>query len=278
MRQQTGGNSHRAVASLPAAASLTIAIGAILAMIWASSARADAPIVGVWSFNGGKVAIQAQSSGNFVGKVVDPTRFAQCDHPVGEEMWTQIKSKADGSYWGFHQWFFSTAECVPNPTPGPSAWRVIGNEGSRFLRVCFSEPGSGIQPTIAQDGTSANATFGCVDSERISSLPKFSQATLIRHIHLPRSKGCLHRRKLRIHLRYPDNDPFQKIEIGLKSGQLYRKATIRRHRHSAIAVLNLEGLPKPTFTLRVKVTTVLGHTLSQRRKYRRCAPGSPHAA
>jgi hypothetical protein len=267
MQQLAMTKSHRvATASL-------IAMIAALGMLGAASAHATAPIVGVWSFSGGKVAIQAEADGTFVGKVVSPTKFAECTHPVGEEMWTGIKAQSDGSYWGAHQWFFAGTECTPNPVLGPTAWRVLGNSKSRFLRVCFSDPGSNSQPTIAADGSSAGATFGCVDSALISSLPKLPPTKLSRYVHMPRGKGCLGSRKMRIHLRDPDNDPFVEIKVSLRSGRLHREARIRRHRHSAIAVVSLMNLPNTTFTIAVRAKTVLGHHLSLRRKYHACLPG-----
>jgi hypothetical protein len=256
---------------------LLTALAAILLVAGAGSASAAAPIVGVWSFSGGKVAIQAQSDGTFAGTVVAPTKFAECTHPAGEQMWTQITPQADGSYWGSHQWFFADAECIPNPALGPTAWRVLSNNSSQFLRVCFSEPGSNAQPTIAADGSNTKATFGCVDSARISALPKLSSAKLARFAHLPRNRSCLGGRKLRINLQDPDNDPFSKIEVSLRSGKLHRKATVKRHSHNAIATLSLKGLPEPDFTLSARLTTVLGRHLSLHRKYRLCATtGGPH--
>ncbi len=250
---------------------LLIALAAILFGAGTGSAGAEAPIAGVWSFSGGKVAIQAQPDGTFVGTVVAPTKFAECTHPVGEQMWTQITPQADGSYWGSHQWFFSTAECIPNPALGPTAWRVLSNKTSQFLRVCFSEPGSDSQPTIAADGTSAKATFGCIDSARVSALPALSAAKLARSVRLPRNSSCLRGRKLRIHLQDPANDPFSKIDVGLKSGKLHRKASVKRHPHAAVATLSLKGLPEADFTVSAQLTTVLGRHLSLHRKYRLCA-------
>jgi hypothetical protein len=259
--------SRRVTAVLSVAAIGVLGLGA-------GTARSAAPIVGVWSFSGGKVAIQAGGDGSFVGKVVSPTKFAECTHEVGEEMWTHITPQPDGSYWGSHQWFFANAECIPNPLLGPSAWRVLGTSSSRFLRVCFSEPGRNVQPTIAPDGSSANATFGCADSARISSLPKLPPTQLSRYVHLPRAKNCLGGRKLRIHLHDPNNDPFLKIYVLLKSGALHRRGTVRRHRHNAIAVVSLAGLPpESSFTISVKATTVLGHRFSLRRKYSTCWGG-----
>jgi hypothetical protein len=61
-------------------------------------------IEGVWSFNGGRVAIQAQPDGAFIGTVVAATTFTVCPHPAGEQIWTALRLHADGSYRGLHQW------------------------------------------------------------------------------------------------------------------------------------------------------------------------------
>lgn len=270
MRRGRQGHLRAAIA-LVATAAIAVSLFAATA-----SASAAAPIVGVWSFSGGKVAIQAKADGTFTGTVVEQTQFAECPHPVGEEMWTGIRQQSDGSYWGSHQWFFTGSSCVANPELGPTAWRVLGNEKSRFLRVCFSEPGSGQQPTIAADGTAANATYGCADSARISSLPKLSSTKLARYAHLPGNKKCIGSKKLRAHLHDPPNDPFAKIKVTLKSGSLKRKASLKRKGHNTTATLNLVGLPRTNFTVKVKADTVLGNHLSLQRKYRLCA--APAAA
>lgn len=255
------------------ALSLLVA-GVTAAGLAADSANADAPVEGVWSFNGGKVAIKEQSNGTFVGTVVSPTKFAQCTHPVGEEMWTQLTPQADGSYWGLHQWFFETEECIANPTLGPTAWRVLQKGEARFLRVCFSAPGSNSQPTIAADGTAANVTFECVDSARISALPD-TAGGIAKYLTLPDQSSCLGRRRLRIRIRDPKNDPLAKVVVTLESGSLHRRAKLKHRKGRTVATLNLAGLSKPSFAVTIRLTTVLGHHLSAKRKYRLCAKGKP---
>jgi hypothetical protein len=245
--------------------------------VGAAPAHADSPIEGVWSFNGGKVAIQAEGEA-LVGIVVAPTKFTQCTHPAGERMWTEIRRRSDGSYWGLHQWFFATGDCIANPTPGPTAWRVMRTpDGERFLRACFSEPGSGSQPTIAPDGTSAAATFGCVDSALVASLPAVSSAQFGRYVILPSNRACISRSKLRIRIRVPKNDPLRKIVVALGSGKIHRRAKLRRDgKSSFIAILNLGGLRMGPFTVKVRLTTVLGEHLSGGRTYVRCATRRGH--
>lgn len=257
-----------------AAALATLALGA-------TSARAEAPIEGVWSFNGGKVAIQAQQGGTFTGTVVSPIKLAECEHPVGELMWTDITPQSDGSYWGFHEWYEmvkSTGECKPDPTRGLTAWRVLpASGGARFLRVCFSQPGSKSQPTIAPDGTTAGATYGCADSALIAPLPeKVVPASFDQYVKLPSSRRCFDRSRMRIRINDPQNDPFVRVVVKLRSGKIVRTAKLERRRGGVVAILNLKGLPAGRFTVTVRLTTALGEHLSGRRTYRRCAAGKRH--
>jgi hypothetical protein len=245
-------------------------IATVLAL-GAASAHADSSVEGVWSFNGGKVAVQAEGDA-LVGIVVAPTKFTQCTHPTAERMWTEMRRRPDGSYWGLHQWFFATGECIANPTLGPAAWRVMQiRNGERFLRACFSEPGSASQPTIAPDGTATGATFGCVDSALVASLPSVSSAQLGRYVVLPSNRQCISRSRLRIRIHAPTNDPLEKIVVRLNSGKIHRRAKLRQQGKTVIALLNLNRLPAGPFTVKVRLTTVLGEHLSGSRTYVRCA-------
>jgi hypothetical protein len=253
--------------------SLSILAAALTAAALASpgAASAAAPIEGIWSFNGGKVGIQGQPDGTFLGTVVAPTKFSQCFHPVGEEMWTGIESQADGSYWGSHQWYFATEACIPNPNLGMTAWRVLpAPNGSRFLRVCFSEPGTNLQPKIAPDGAAAQAGYGCADSALISSLPVVKPGQFDEVVTLPGNRTCFGALRMRIRLRDPKNDPIKKVVVTLRSGKALRKAKLKRRGHRVIATVSLKGLPAGPFTVVVKVTTVLGNHLAGRRTYRHC--------
>jgi hypothetical protein len=244
-----------------------------VSLLWAtaSGAQAASPVEGVWSFNGGRIAIQSPQPGQFSGTVVAPTTFSLCTHPVGEEIWTQMAKQPDGSYWGLHQWFFETSECVRNPALGQTAWRVLQSAGGRYLRACFSEPGSGLQPTISPNGAVSNATFGCVDSSLVSAVPDFSSTHLSRYVSLPAGKSCLGRRKLRIHIHDPKNDPIETVVVTISGGGVSRKAKVKREENGAVAVANLGGFPTSVVTVRVQLTTVLGQHLSGKRRYRRCA-------
>jgi hypothetical protein len=255
------------------AKSLVLLIAAVCAVaLFAPGASAAEPIEGVWSFNGGKVAVQAGPEGTLIGTVVAPTRFSNCTHPTGEKVWTEMRRQPDGSYWGHHQWYFDNSHCTPNPTLGLTAWRVLSApNGSQFLRVCFSEPGSTSQPTIAADGTSAGATFGCSDSSLISPLPPvLSAAEIARLLELPSNKSCIGRRRMRVVLTSPVSDPFVKAQIGLTSGTTKRRAKLTWGANDVIGTLRLRGLTHRRFKVAVEAETALGHQLVSKRSYRLC--------
>ncbi len=259
--------------------SLLLSVAAMMLLIVGAYARiaaasATSPIEGVWSFNGGRVAIQPGPGGTFVGTVVASTKFAQCSHPVGEEMWTAMSLQPDGSYWGLHQWYFETAACVPNPMPGPTAWRIMQTAGgAHYLLVCFSPPG-GIQPSITLSGAEANVGYGCFQSALAAPLPVVAAPTgraevesFTRVVSLPSARKCFSRRIFQIHLQDPKYDPLKEVVVTIRGR---RVAVVRRGKGMA-ATINLKGLPRGTFTVKIRLTTVLGHHLSGSRTYHTCA-------
>ncbi|MGN6556790.1 MAG: hypothetical protein ACTHLH_02115 [Solirubrobacterales bacterium] len=256
---------------------LTSLLGAaLLSLLVAASAQASNPIEGVWSFNGGKVAVEAVGDGSFRGVVVEPTTFSECAHPVGEEVWTQMHQQPDGSYWGLHLWYFEKS-CTPNPERGLTAWRVLtAADGSKSLEVCFSEPGSKSQPKIPPSGAASGSTYGCSTSARIAPLTQVKPTDAPEYILLPGNGLCLTRPKLRIRLRNPSGDPIVSARVQLQSGKIRRRAKLISKSNGLLAVLNLRGLTKPRFTVRAHITTALGNTLKRKRTYRLCGPRRVH--
>lgn len=259
-------------------ATLVLFVAGALAL-GAQTAAADAPIEGIWSFNGGEIGIQGQPGGTLIGTVVAPTKFSQCLHPQGEQIWTQMREQPDGSYWGLHQWYFETLECIRNPELGLTAWRVLSAaDGSHFLRVCFSAPGSKSQPTIAANGDSAGATYGCSDSARVSALPTVKRSEFGKYIVLPANTSCFGRRKMKIHLNDPAGDSLAKTFVGLSSGAIHRQAKLQQHGAGITATLNLKGLTASTFKVTVRLRTVLGTKIMSKRTYRLCGGAPRHKA
>ncbi len=255
-------------------------VAAILATLLsggAASAGATSEIEGVWSFNGGEVAVHAVAGGKFEGVVVAPTQFTECTHQVGEHVWTEITQQHDGSFWGKHQWLFEKS-CLPNPSLGPTAWRVLHTvTGNRYLEVCFSEPGMS-QPTIAPDGTSASVSYDCVNSSPTAPLPVVVKASGSSHgtsaeeisfahtILLPRARACVRRGMLAIKINDPKRDQLKEVVIRIKKHRIADVRGVKRLEKGIV----LKHLPSGGYTLKILATTVLGQKLSGSRTYHSC--------
>ena len=251
----------------PRRRSSLIAITAAVLLLVAGSASAASNIEGVWSFNGGQIAVQPTGSGQYVGIVVSPTTFATCTHEVGEPIWTSITAQPDGSYQGSHQWFFEPA-CTKNTELGPTAWRVVEEpNGSRYLRVCLSSPG-GPQPTISAGSPGAGASYGCLSSALTAPLATSGVGTFKQVVSgLPKAGKCLSGRKFAIHIRDTKYDPFKSVVVTLRGHKL--KVVHRGGTYTA--TVSLKGLPLGAFSVKIKATTVRGHIVSGTRKYHTCA-------
>lgn len=249
--------------SLLAAIAATI----FLLTVGVATAAATTNIEGVWSFNGGQIAIQPEGNGKFEGIVVSPTKFAVCTHPVGQKIWKELSVQADGSYLGFHQWYFETSPCTENPNPGPTAWRVVEEaNGSDYLRVCLSAPGSS-QPTIPSGSTGIGASFGCQNSALTAPLASSGVGSFKQAVSLLSNKKCVSGRSFAIHVRGRKYDPFKSVVVKLRGHRLKLS-----HRGSTyIATVNLKGLPLGAFTIEIKATTFRGHRISGSRTYHTCA-------
>lgn len=234
----------------------------VVLVVAAASAAADSPLEGVWSFNGGRVAIQSNGDGTLTGTVLSPTRFAECQHEVGERMWTDITPQPDGSYWGLHQWFYAESGCKRNPTLGASAWRVLSAGSGKLLQVCLSEPGEP-QPQIPAEGRIAGSN--CFNSALVSALPGATAGEF-----LPGPQACVASNRLRLRIRNPRGNPLARLEVIVKGGGIRKVFRLKPRRKSFVAVLNLTPIVAPTVRATEKLTTVLGAHLSRRRVYRRC--------
>jgi hypothetical protein len=232
-----------------------------------AQASASSGIEGVWSFNGGEIAVQKDGAGTYVGTVVAKTTFVECAHPVGQQIWTDMKPQPDGSLWGFHQWYVSDSSgCVlDSEYKGPTAWRTLTTgSGQHYLKVCFSKPGT-TQPTIAPNGAVANDSYGCSTSALVASLTS-GAASFKLVTGLPTTKRCLSRRSFRIHIQDPRNDAFRVVTITIGAQHL---STYRRGRF-IVATVNLKGQPKGAFRLRISGRTVQGRHLRGTRTYHTC--------
>jgi len=233
----------------------------------AATASGAADLEAVWSFNGGQVAVQAQGDGSFTGTVIRETRLANCPHPSGEQMWIGVRAQPDGQYFGGHQWY-RDADCSQIPVRGKTAYRVLARpDGARFLRVCFSPPEQPeTQPTIAPDGSSANAPGGCSDSDLVAPLStKRPGVDAIATLPKQGRRKCLSKRSFRIRLKEPSGDALSTAAVFVNG----KRVAIRRG-DRITAPINLRGLPKGRYTVKITAKTVLGKTISGSRRYRTC--------
>jgi hypothetical protein len=253
-----------------------------LALLGAATAPAGAAseIEKVWSFHGGEVAVKAVAGGKLEGVVVTPTTFDECAHRAGEHMWTNMIPQADGSFWGFHQWLFEKS-CAANPTLGPTAWRVLQkSNGSRYLLVCFSEPG-GPQPAIAASGATSNVSRTCEESDPTAPLPVVVSGngsasapptggqeliSFANTIGLPPASSCVARGTLRIVVHDPKRDPLQKLVVKRGRRTLAVIRGVKRLQHTIV----LRGLPSGSYTLKFTAITVLDQTVSGQRRLHSC--------
>jgi hypothetical protein len=251
---------------------LAIAATVLLLTVGVATATATTGIEGIWSFTGGQIAIQPAGNGEFVGIVVQPTKFAACTHEVGQEIWKEITPQPDGSYWGFHQWYKSneaTGECVLNPELGKTAWRVLTEpNGSRRLLVCLNYPGPNTsQPTITSGNEGQNVTYKCIPSELTAPLASSAVGSFKEVVSLPSAKQCLSARKFDIHVHDPKYDPFKTVVVTLRG----RKLKVVHRGDTYIATVNLQGLPPGAFTVKIKANTFRGNDLHGTRTYHTCA-------
>jgi hypothetical protein len=284
------GSNRRRRASRSLLIALATAI-ALTAGVASAGAGTGSSIEQVWSFGGGEIAIQPEGNGKLEGIVEQPTRFATCTHPAGEKIWKEMTLQPDGSYWGYHQWFntpsASSTECTYDPTPGKTAWRILsGANGAYTLHVCLSRPSENTQPTIAANGApfkeseyaAYGVTYGCYESTLIGPLPASGSAgssagksgvagSKESLTFSPSNKKCLSLRLFKIHLLEPTSDPFKTVSVTLKGRKI---ATVHRGNY-VVATINLRGLRKGAFTIKIKATTTLGNHLSDSRTYHTCA-------
>jgi hypothetical protein len=248
---------------------LALAVSILMLTVGVATAAATSAIEGIWSFNGGEIAVEPEGNGKFVGIVVQPTKFAVCTHPVGQHIWKEMTLQGDGSYLGFHQWYKSNEGegCVENPILGPAAWRVAEEaDGARYIRVCLSRPGT-TQPTIPLGSQGVDATYGCVHSALTAPLGSTAVGSFEEVVSLPSSKRCVSARKFEIHIADPKYDPFKNVVVTLRGHRL--KVVHRGNVY--VTTVNLKGLPRGAFTVKVKATTFRGNHVSGSRTYHTCA-------
>ncbi len=226
-------------------------------------------IEGVWSFNGGSVAIAPLANGTYQGTVETPTTFDKCTHVAEEVMWTDMTAQPDGSFWGLHQWFNGEPGVCNRETPlGPTAWRVLHEpNGARYLKVCFSHPNT-TQPKIAPDGAETEANFGCVKSALIAPLPVVTSTNTV--VLPPATKECTRQTLLTLKLHSPKYDALKEVLVKINGKKVADIKGIKRIKKG----VTIKNLPAGTYKVSVVATTILKQRLTGSQTYQSCTKGS----
>jgi hypothetical protein len=135
----------------------------------------------------------------------------------------------------------------------------------------FQEPAAGSALQVAERDSSvppAPETLfaeGTISGGTIKKKPSAGSV-----IKLPSNKKCVSRRKFRIRIRQPGGIKIQTalVFVNGKKVKVLKRKVFRRKRHTA--GVNLRGLPRGTFKVRIVVLTTDGNTLRGTRKYRTC--------
>ncbi len=96
----------------------------------------------------------------------------------------------------------------------------------------------------------------------LATLPKASAVIV-----LPSAKGCVSRRNFRIRLKQPKGFKLKSAYVNVNGK---RAATVTGKR--VTAPVDLRGLPKGRFTVKISVTLTDGRKVASTRKYRTCVP------
>ena len=135
----------------------------------------------------------------------------------------------------------------------------------------FQEPAAGSAVKVAERDSAVPPAPETVFAEgTISGGTIISKPTFGNVVKLPSSKKCVSRRRFRIRIRQPGGIQIQTALVFVNGK---RVATVKRRvfrRKRTTASVNLRGLPKGTFKVRIVVLTTSGDTLRGTRKYRTC--------
>jgi hypothetical protein len=122
-----------------------------------------------------------------------------------------------------------------------------------------------VSPPVARPATAPAAPAPTREETRLASA---SPAVVARELGLPAARRCVSRRRFVIRLRQPRGVRLRsaRISVGRRSVNAVRRGG------RLTATVDLRGLPRGRFTVRIVATTVSQRTLRASRRYRTCAP------
>jgi hypothetical protein len=151
-----------------------------------------------------------------------------------------------------------------NGYEGPTTWFSNVSADTSSGQVNFS-------PALAPG---SSTYFGLEGAPTLQTLkvgtPVASKPSFGSVVGLPSNKKCVSRRKFRIRIRQPGGIKIQTalVFVNRTKVKVLKRKLFRRLRHTAN--VNLRGLPRGTFVVRIVVLTTDGDTLKGKRKYHTC--------
>ena len=139
-----------------------------------------------------------------------------------------------------------------------------------------SEPGTYAFATVAQDlAGNVEALPATADAvTTIAAVPAAAAPTPVTPktveqvvVGLPSSKRCVSRRAFSIHLRIPAGSTVRSATVSVDGRRVAGRSGAR-----LTAPINLKGLPKGRYAVRIVLKLANGTSLSATRRYRTCAP------
>ena len=163
-------------------------------------------------------------------------------------------------------------DCKAHPTPG---------EHNGYDCTTTTDPGGGngggttttvTTVTTGGDGGSANnaGATTTVTSTVTQTVTVPAPGTGVLGVNAASPKKCTSRRKFTIRVRRPRGSRLRSARITLR-GKVIK--TLRGKRITA--PITLRGLPKGTFTIRIRAVTTTGKVIVGKRTYRTCVPKRP---
>ena len=120
-------------ATIPLILAGTVAFGAISA----DAATPPDPLLGSWSYNGGKIRF-SKSGSNFRGAVTTPIKLGTCTFASGTQLLT-VKTLTKNSYVGTHTGDVTAKPCQTQGT-GVANILLIKQGASLRASICFFPP------------------------------------------------------------------------------------------------------------------------------------------
>jgi hypothetical protein len=151
---------------------------------------------------------------------------------------------------------------IPNDGSGCAVWIVLAGSGPNREPSARAAACDDDVPPATQQGSTSNTSRSGGDSSTTSTTLANSA------LRLPAgasARACTSRRAFKIRINPPRGVRFTKVTVRLNN----RLISVRRGKRVTAAV-NLRGLPRGRFTLRVVATTARGRHISRTRHYVTC--------